>query len=151
MTEPAGVHRENLEFFNALSAILRIELSEPTEAISPALENQKATPSARIVSLSLDPSVFLRETSEFRPLTEDELDRVVFEASEIVMAGLGKAVEHQAPDGRRFTVRDLLAAVEETERQTRADSDWFEGIGVHHVFFEGIWWSDGAWVIHWGS
>lgn len=146
-----SVHRENLDFFNSLSATLKIQLSEPPERITPALENQKATPTAEIVSLSLEPSVYLRDAQDFRPLTEDELDRVVFDAAEIALASHGQSVTHPAPDGQRFTVRDLLAAVEQHERQTRAESDWFDGIDVHHIFFEGIEWSDGAWHIHWGS
>jgi hypothetical protein len=31
VSEPAGVVRDNLDFFNALSATLRVDLSEPTE------------------------------------------------------------------------------------------------------------------------
>lgn len=142
---------DNLRFFNALSAVLDIKLSEPTEAISPHLANQKAAPTAEIVSLSLEPQVFLRDESEFRPLTDDELARVVFEEPSITLRGYGRAIEHPAPDGGRFTVADLIAAIAETERQTRAESEWFDGIDVHHVFFEGIHWEGDAWQIHWGS
>ena len=47
---------------------------------------------------------------------------------------------------------DLLRAIEETERQTRGQSKWFDGVDVHHCFFEGIALADdGTWSIHWGS
>ena len=33
-----------------------------------------------------------------------------------------------------------------------AQSEWFDGVDVHHVFFEGIHQdSDGVWEIYWGS
>lgn len=151
MGEPGDTNLENLEFFNRLSATLRIELSEPTEAITPALENQKATPTAAIVSLALEPQIWVEASGEFRDLTGEELDRVVFEESEITLRGLGPAITLPAPDGARFSVRDLVAAVAECERKTRADSEWFGGIDVHHIFFEGITWDGEAWEIFWGS
>jgi hypothetical protein len=139
-----------LAFFKKLSGVLRIQLSEPTERITEALENQKATPTAVIVSLRLEATVY--ENDDFRELTEEELSRVVFEEPAIVLRGFGRAISHSAPNGVHFTVRDMLAAVEETERQTRGESEWFEGVDVHHVFFEGIHLGeDGVWEIHWGS
>lgn len=142
---------QNLKFFNGLSAILKITLTEPTEAISPALENQKATPAAKIESLELTPSVFLRESSEFRDLTPEELALVVLEEKSIRLRGLGEAIEHEAPNGSSFTVSELLAAIAKTERQTRDQSEWFEGVDVHHIFFEGIHQEDGIWQARWGS
>lgn len=139
-----------LTFFNGLSGILRIELSEPTERVVEELENRRAPPSAVILSLRLEANVF--ENDDMRPLTEAELEQVVLTEGEVVLESHGRAIRHAAPNGVHFTVRDLLAAVEETERKTRGDSEWFEGVDVHHVFFEGIdLRDDGAWHIHWGS
>jgi hypothetical protein len=46
----------------------------------------------------------------------------------------------------------MLNAVAETERQTRDKSEWFDGVDVHHIYFEGIHQgSDGVWEIYWGS
>ena len=47
----------------------------------------------------------------------------------------------------------ILAAVEETEKLTRAESEWFDGVDVHHVFFEGIRYvsEHDHWYIAWGS
>jgi hypothetical protein len=141
-----------LKFFNALSGTLEIELDTPTERIG-ELENVRATPEARIVRLALEAEVFLRETGEFRPLTPEELDSVAFRGAAIrLRSDDGEVITHDAPDGQFFTVRQLLKAVEETERQTRGRSEWFGGIDVHHVFFEGIHRAkDGVWDIHWGS
>jgi len=59
-------------------------------------------------------------------------------------------VVHRAPSAGAFTVRDLLAAVEETERRTRAQSEWFGGVDIHHCFFQGIEVDDqGVWRISW--
>jgi hypothetical protein len=44
------------------------------------------------------------------------------------------------------------ALARKTERQTRADSDWLDGVDVHHVYFEGLsGGTGGIWEINWGS
>jgi hypothetical protein len=140
----------SLEFFNHLSGRLEIALTEPTELIRENLINRKAPPTATIKSLALCASVF--ENHAFRDLTDEELTRVAFDAPEIKLRGRGAVVTHRAPNGRCFTVGELLAAVEETERQTRQQGEWFGGIDVHHVFFQGISPEDGGvWSISWGS
>ncbi|EYF07290.1 hypothetical protein [Chondromyces apiculatus] len=129
---------------------LRIRLSEPTEQIAEGLMNQKASPTATIKSLKLHPSVF--ENDDLRDLTPEEMDQVAFDEPEIRLRGYGDEVRHRAPDGKRFTVRDLIAAIEATELKTRHQSEWFEGIDTHHTFFEGIrQQEDGSWKIRWGS
>src|SRR5262249_44443192 len=77
----------------------------------------------------------------------------VLRAPVILLCGLDeRVVEHRAPDGGAFTVRDLAAAIAETERQTRGGTNWFGGIDVHHVYFEGLMLDDdGVWTIGWGS
>lgn len=141
-----------LEFFNRLSGELEIELTEAPERIAD-LANLAAPPTARLVSVALRLEVF--EDDDFRPLTADELGRVVLRTPRIRMRSyqLEKVVvEHEAPAGARFTVADLGAAVEATERRTRGDTEWFGGIDVHHIFFEGIeLGDDGVWMIWWGS
>lgn len=86
-----------------------------------------------------------------RRLTRAELDRVAFRGGQIKLRGeAGKVVSHDAPNGEFFTVRDLLHAVEETERQTRGRAD--ESDLFCHIFFEGIGLAaDGVWDISWGS
>jgi len=107
-----------------------LDAPAPAVAIVPGLENQRATPTARIARLHLDAYAF--DADDLRPLTEAELDRVVFR-------------------GEALTLH-VLAAVEETERQTRAEPSWFGGIDVHHVFFEGLEAEAGeVWRIGWGS
>ena len=139
-----------LAFFNGLSGALHIGLSEPAQPISPALMNRKAPPAASITSVTLRASVF--EDGGLRALTPEELDLVVLEEREVRDRGYGDVVCHVAPNGTCFRVRDLLAAIEETERQTRHQSEWFEGIDVHHTFFEGMERDpDAIWRVRWGS
>jgi hypothetical protein len=141
-----------LEFFNSLSGKLEIELTVPPEKIG-NLDNVRATPEAKIKSLKLAVELFNREAATARKLTPDELQSVAFRASQIKLRGEGgDTVTHQAPNGKFFTVQDLLDAVAETERQTRDKSEWFDGVDVHHVYFEGIHaGEDGVWEIYWGS
>jgi hypothetical protein len=142
----------NLEFFSSLSGQLRIELSTPAKPVSDRVMNLKASPDATIETIELAMEVWLPEQETYRALTDAEWSKVVVVEPSIKMRGKGdKVVEHRAPDGTRFTVRDLTAAVCETERQGRGDSRWMGGVDVHHVFFEGIELEDGIWRTHWGS
>ena len=61
-------------------------------------------------------------------------------------------VEIQSANGAGFTVKELAAAITETERRGRGSSEWLGGIDTHHVYFEGIELEeDGVWCINWGS
>jgi hypothetical protein len=136
-----------------LVAKLEIDLTEPPERIVPNLLNLRAPSSAQIRSISLTAEVFDDEDVDPRPLTVAELDLVMLHEPVIRLRSLaGDPVEHRAPNGRHFTVRDLLGAVEETERRTRSQTSWFGGVDVHHIFFEGVHpEADGTWSIVWGS
>lgn len=144
-----------LDFFNGLSGKLVIELTVPPERVGNLL-NERATPEAGIVSLKLVVEIFNSDTDERRALTTEELDSVAFRGASIrLRSEEGEAVNHDAPNGKFFTVRQLLQAVEETERQTRAQSEWLGGIDVHHVYLEGLHpdedGEDDVWEIYWGS
>jgi len=146
---------EAIERFNKIRGRLIIELSEPAVLITPKLSNLRAPPTARIVSLQLEPSVFDEEQETFRPPRAEELKRIVFRRPRMRLRGVcGFIVEHLAPDGQTFTARDVLAAIEETERRARGTSNWFGGVDIHHIFFEGIHPDDEkgeVWRIVWGS
>ncbi|HEU4533418.1 MAG TPA: hypothetical protein VFS00_04845 [Polyangiaceae bacterium] len=137
--------------FKGLGGRLHVELTEPTVPIAPALLNQRALPEAQVKSLRLESYVF--ENGAFRPPTDEEYARVALREPEMQLRGAaGEPVTHRAPNGEYFTVRDVLRAVEETERATRARSDWSGGVDVHHVYFEGVHrQADGTWAIYWGS
>lgn len=150
-TEPAVEDPAGLAFLDSIGGRLDIELTEPTEKISPNLANRKATPTATIKRVKLDAYTFT--DSDLVPLTAAELDRVVFRGAVLKLVGYGDVVTHTAADCE-LTVRDVLEAVEKTELETRSDSDWFEGIDVHHVFFQGLSRHSAVrdvWVISWGS
>jgi hypothetical protein len=148
---PLSVDPVGLAFLNKrISGHLDVELTEAPVKVSPGLENRKATATAALKDVTLEAKVFTDD--DFRPLTAAELDLVVFRGPSLRLLSYGGAVTHPAPRCGRFTVRDVLAAVEETERRTRGDSEWFDGVDVHHVYFEGLQLTDdGAWIVHWGS
>jgi hypothetical protein len=145
-----GVDFDGLDFFNRLTGRLEIELTEPPVRITPKLLNVKAPASAAIANLRLEMSVV--EGDDFRALRQDELAVIVLREPEIVLRGeAGVNVRIAAPNEDYFAVQDLIAAVEETEKRTRAQSEWFGGIDAHHVFFEGIREDEGVRQISWGS
>ena len=135
---------------------LDIELTETPRQITPHLYNKAATPTARIVKIALRLEAVERSDDdvEFRPLTEAEWERVVLEQQTIRLRSAlpgSEIVEHTSPSGR-FTLLQLAKAIEETERRTRVTSEWFGGVDVHHVFFQGLdLQPDGVWSISWGS
>ena len=141
-----------LKFFNSLSGALDIELTVPAEPIA-NLENLRASPEAKIAKLELHAEVYDTDAAEPRPITDEEYDSVAYRGASIrLQSEDGDPVSHDAPNRAFFTVRQLLSAVEETERQTRFQTDWLGGIDVHHIFFEGIHSDDGeVWEIYWGS
>jgi hypothetical protein len=153
MTESSrpAAHPE-IEFFQSISGELEVELTAPTENIGD-LANQRAPADATIKSLRLVPEIFEEQTMSARPLTAEELQRVAYHGSNIRLRGESQQVTtHAAPNGKHFTVQELLNAVEESERQSRGNSEWFGGVDVHHVFFEGLELADdGVWDIIWGS
>jgi hypothetical protein len=144
--------QSNLEFFNNISGELEIKLTEPAESYR-NLANLAAKPSAEIVDVKFHPKVFEENEEKFRDLTEAELQLEIIHKSRIRLRGEGGGVvEHKAPNGRSFTVKEMFAAIEETERKTRGNSEWLGGIDVHHCFFEGIYQDEnGTWEISWGS
>lgn len=146
---PTATH---FEFFNGLSGNLEIELSESSKPIG-GLANQAAPDSAEIVSMRLNARVYDDAADNFRAITAEEYEAVAHARSQIQLQGeSGETVTHNAPNGRFFTVRELLDAVVATERQTRGSSEWFDGVDIHHVWFEGISpLENGVWEISWGS
>jgi hypothetical protein len=143
-----------LEFFNSISGELEIELTIPTRPIGNLL-NQEADADAEIVSLKLKPHIYVEETEDIRDLTDAELNQIAFRGKQIKLRNpdVDRVITHKAPNGKHFTVRELLAAVEETERQVRSDTEWFDGVDVQHIYFEGISEEDdpGVYEIYWGS
>ena len=142
----------NFEFFNRLCGEIKIELTEPAEPYG-NMANLAAKPSAKIVDIKYYPQVFEEEKDEFRDLTEAELQLEIFRHPSIRLRGEGGVVvEHRAPNGKSFTIEDMIIAIEATERKSRGNSEWLGGIDVNHIYFEGIHQDEnGNWEIHWGS
>ncbi len=180
---PAYVNKPAFAFFKDLTGILKITLTKPAKPISRRIVNLVAPPSAKIKSATLNLEVYMRENEPkpvkvakakkggsrkitwkktpkvpretiFRPLTEEELDRVVFKTKKISLSdyGSGVIVHWDTPNQRGFTVRDLAKVIAETEVLTRGSAQWLGGVDVHHIFFEGMaLGKDGVWRVGWGS
>jgi len=142
---------DGLALLNRISGTLRVELDRAPVKINAALENVKAPSGARLLGVKLAANIYVAETEDFRELTAAEFDTVVFRGRSLVLRGLAEPIEHIETD-ESFTVRDVLRAVEATELSTRGHSEWFDGIDVHHIFFEGLHEEEaGVWTIYWGS
>jgi hypothetical protein len=151
-SDVAGPDKTGMDFFAGVGGTVDIELTEAPVKIAPdsKLMNEKATPTAKIKDLAFNAYV---TSEDLRPLTKAELKTVVFRGTLLRLKSMGPGViVNAAPDCKQFTVADLIKAIEETERRTRGNTEWFDGIDVHHRYFEGInATDDGAWMIYWGS
>tara|TARA_Y100000817_G_scaffold119799_1_gene93856 strand:- start:584 stop:1153 length:570 start_codon:yes stop_codon:yes gene_type:complete len=99
------------------------------------------------------PYVFLHnEYGGVRILTAAEWALVALPKPEIQMMGWGGLTTHKAPDGEKFTVRELYdVLVDYIRRQKR--HQWAEGnLSIDHCHFEGLRLHDeGYYTIYWGS
>ena len=87
-----------------------------------------------------------------RELTEDEWASVALPKPEIQMMGWGGLTTHKAPDGEKFTVRELYDVLVDYIRCQKRHQ-WAEGnLSIDHIHFEGLRLHDeGYYTIHWGS
>ncbi len=141
-----------LSFFNTISGILEIVLNNEPQNLN-NLDNLKAPPNSSIESLRLVPTIFDPTDGVHRDLTESEISQIAFNKPSIELFGVSKEIiSHTAPNEQHFTVANLLQAIEDTEKSTRENSEWFGGINIHHIALEGIsLCQDGTWRICWGS
>jgi len=152
-----GVHADcvdpvELEFFNTISGTLEIKLSKEPVSGKNLSGNKFAESDAKIISMELKPEIYMPEMEFFRTVTPEEMQKVAYNDKSVeLVSESGISVKHDAPNGKYFTVKSLLDAVEETERQTRGKTEWFGGIDVHHIYFEGIHCEEGQRLIFWGS
>jgi hypothetical protein len=156
------IDEDGLAFFNMLDATLVIELDEPTKQFAPMVLNQVASPTAKTTSITMEVDGVMSEDfdeeeddiPDVRPLAEADWNRVVLRTPVLRLRGYNtqRVFDHKAPDGAAFTVRDLVGAITETERQSRQDTDWFGGVDTHHVAFAGLHLDDdGVWYTWWDS
>lgn len=141
-----------LHFFNSIVGDLEIKISEAPKPMENLRGILVSPGEAELINVKLDPKIYIPELKDFRSLTEEELNSVTFKLPSIVLVGeSGEPVTHYSTNNKYFTVRELLQAVEVTELKTRGNTEWFGGIDIHHVFFEGIHCEYGQWQIYWGS
>jgi hypothetical protein len=138
------------EFTQQVSFELVIELTEPPAAIG-GLENQRAPATATIKKLEVRATI--ADGDSARSLTSAELDRVVIRAPSIrLRSQTDEIITQHAPNGANFRARDLIAAIEATERRTRPHSSFDGGIDIQHVYLDSLERDpNGIWYLEWGS
>ena len=128
-----------------LSFCLDIETTQQLVSMSPHsnMLNEKLPPSATIIAInSTEPTIYpIDKDEDPHELTDDELDEIMFAMPSITISqGYGSdetITKVEAPNGKIFTVQDLVDAVVAIERNERPKRQWFGGIDCHHIFFEG--------------
>jgi hypothetical protein len=148
-------------FFQKMQFTLDIKVSD---TYSPANSyNRMSAPDAQLQSVSYlpvnPPSRGDDEEDENGLLpeaTEDELMSLAYARPSITFssghAQLKKTYQAPSGGGQYFTVQDLIKIICEFEAEDRLLYDWFGGIDVHHIFFEGAHQQpDGSWKLWWGS
>jgi len=136
------------------SGILNIQVTKKPQPFAPHMVNVIVPANAKVKKVTLNCSVYEPNLEERRDITQEELDQTILNVKTIQIKGKSdKCITHHAPNNKNFTVKDLVKAIEKTELLTRGDdsAEWFGGIDVHHIFFEGLTYEDGYFDIHWGS
>ena len=135
------INKKAFEFFNSVSAVLSISLTKKPIRIG-TLMNLRAEEDSKIKEIKFD-NYEIFENGNFRKLTLEEESMIVFEdAPEISIVGeslfdrdLKKfTVSHKKKNGK-WSVKELVKAVEKTEKKTRQHTEWFGGVDVHHIYF----------------
>jgi hypothetical protein len=146
--------------FNKLSFTLEVEVSE--EAPRPGMYNAYAAPGATMMGIGIsDPYIYSRDDAdeeqegELGDITSDDLASIALMKPSITFYDDQTNYEatFQAPAGQGyFTVSDLLNTLVAWEQQNRPRTEWFGGMDIHHVFFEGIEPNaQGKFYVAWGS
>lgn len=141
-----------LDFFNRISGVLNIELSDQAKPMKNLPGNLVAKPSSKIEKITLVTEFYNQEDDTFRALSKEELNSKAFKSKTIALSGeSGEVIEYSAVNQKFFTAQELIKAIELTEFKTRANTEWFGGIDVHHIYFEGLSCHEGVWIPFWGS
>jgi len=92
---------------------------------------------------------------DIRPLYDEEWKSVAYHAPHITLVSdKCPAKTFKAPNGRNFSVMELLRVVEEWEQLDRCRAGWYGVVDLSGTWFEGLHEredEDGVWEIHWGS
>lgn len=144
----------SLKAFNNMFSMgaLEIELTKKPKQISKMLLNVSASPNAKIKSIKFRPNVWNDDFDDrFVKPTKEQLANIVIEKPTITVKSDGGTVTFDAPNGEYFTAGNLIKVIEKTERKTRKNTEWFGGIDVHHIYFEGLHKEGKYYTIYWGS
>jgi hypothetical protein len=139
-------------FFNALSIVIRVQCDDAGKDYDNTTTPQM---SAIPVRVSLDRvNVFPEDEPDRDPFPE-EWNSVAYHAPQITFTSdKCPAKTFCAPNGRNFTVKELLACLlmwEQLDRQWVLWRRW-SWVDCSHVYFEGIHEAgDGMWCVYWGS
>lgn len=137
------------ELLNNFSTILRIEIE--TYQKHEKLLNKFVNPNEKIKNIYLTP-ISVYTNNKFRNATPEELATIVYPFNEITIRSFGISNTIISKSDEGFTVGELFYNIIELEKIARPQSDWFDGIDAHHVYFEGLHrCSDGSYEIFWGS
>ncbi len=137
---------------------LIIDVDTPIVNIG-SLLNEKTTSDAHIDNIYFKAQVgyinedIASDDYEFRDPKNNDLSEIVYKKPKIGLRGqANELVEFEAENGENFTLKEIINAIEKTEVETRANADWFDGIDIAHIYFEGLHAEeDGFFRIIWGS
>lgn len=148
-TDPVVAEPDALALVQTLRGEVHFALSEPPTRRTPIDRAELASPTATITAVTFTP-VRVVEGAPV-PLTDAELERVIFRGTVLRLRSFGQVVEHRADDCA-FTLRELIRAIEATELRARGANRWSPEIDLHHVQFWGLTPSaDGTWRVGWAS
>lgn len=80
------------------------------------------------------------ENEDLVPLTEEDLNTIVTTKTNMVICGYKTNIllGFDSENKTGFTLKELLEAVEYTEKVSRPWTSWYDGVDCHHIYFEGL-------------
>ena len=130
-----------------ISTTLDIELDESPYTRG-NLSNLFAKPTSKITSMKWSEiSLYDNDEDTHKPLSDSDFAIIGYNK------GIIKINEYTYEKEKGFfTIGELFDVILDAEKKIRQNSEWFGGIDVHHIFFEGLWkQKNGTFKIGWGS
>ena len=115
---------------------------------------QFAKPHAKVINIKWQDDPTIYENDDFIPITEEQLSSIGINKSEMMLGPdySENKRRYTASNGQYFTIKEVLDCVLDSEKYFRPLSEWFNGVDLHHRFFEGVRQrNDGSFYTLWGS
>jgi hypothetical protein len=146
------------DLVNKVRPVLHIILDKKTKRISKKLLNLKSDSNAKILKIEWCEPLHYYNYDDENYENDDDDDIHVCTEEELNSVGYnGKIFNYEnveyTTENDFFTVKEIFDIILLREPEIRSKTNWFGGIDVHHIFYEGLHFSESlkTFKCAWGS